>query len=634
MPRIAILGLPNTGKSEVYNRLTGDYNIVANYPLTTIEMKQKTVKIRGEKYEIIDTPGLHDLFVHSEEELLMRNFLLKDPPDGIIQCIDANRIRRSLRLTLDLIELGIPMAICLNSIDDTDLDDIGIDPEKLSGFLGVPVIDYTNSTGGGERLKGVLSNLSVSSLELSYGEELDAIAKELEASLPSDLLYTRLAALLLIERDGFILDALGPDNRDAIMAVERFQSLCRRNRSNPVRLLGKRRALLEEVILNGAGMVSRGRAGKAAHIFAEAARHPVFGFPILGAIIVVTYLLVVEGAGAVEGVLSGYIVDPVVERIYSAVESEVFRDLLVGPYGILTLGLFNALVTVLPILTAFFIILGLLEDTGYLPNLGVLTQRVLGRIGLTGKSVMSLVLGFGCKTMATLTTRSIRSKKEKMITIFLIAFAIPCSAQLAIDMAILGKIGIGAFLIYLFTLTVVEISAGFILNKVLPGEEGEDFIQELPPIRMPRLTAVLKKTGYRLLWFLKEAVPIFIVASIVLFAAEQIGLLGATKRVLSPVVTGWLGLPLDIVDVLILSLARHEAAAGLLLNMVDRGMLSYVQSLVAVVITTMFVPCFANIVAMCKQLGVVRGLTITVIINISSFILAGILNWILIASGL
>jgi len=221
-----------------------------------------------------------------------------------------------------------------------------------------------------------------------------------------------------------------------------------------------------------------------------------------------------------------------------------------------------------------------------------------------------------------------------MIAVFLIAFAIPCSAQLAIDMAILGKIGIGAFLIYLFTLTAVEISAGFILNKVLPGEESEDFIQELPPIRMPRVTAVLKKTGYRLLWFLKEAVPIFVVASVVLFAAEQIGLLGATKRALSPVVTGWLGLPLDIVDVLILSLARHEAAAGLLLNMVDRGMLSYVQSLVAVVITTMFVPCFANIVAMCRQLGVVRGLTITFIINISSFILAGILNWILIASGL
>ncbi|MBN1687378.1 MAG: ferrous iron transporter B [Spirochaetales bacterium] len=634
MRRIAIVGLPNTGKSEVYNHLTGDYNIVANYPLTTIEVKQKTVKIHGEKYEIIDTPGLHDLFVHSEEELFMRNFLLEERPDGIIQCIDSNRIRLSLRLTLDLIELGIPLAICLNSIDDTDLDDIGFDPNKLSGFLGIPVVDFTNDGAGAERLKNVLNNLTPSSLELSYGEEIDSIVNELEAAFPSNVPFRRLAALLLIEGDHFILEGLGLDGRDAVLAEERFQSLYRRTRSNPVRLLAKRRALLEEVILNGAGMISRTPAGKTARLFAEAARHPVFGFPILGAIIVVTYLLVVEGAGAVEGVLSGFIVDPVVERISSAVSSEFFRDFLVGPYGILTLGLFNAIVTVLPVLTAFFIMLGLLEDTGYLPNLSVLTRRVLGRIGLTGKSIMSLVLGFGCKTMATMTTRNIRSRKEKLIAIYLIAFAIPCSAQLAIDIAILGRIGVRAFLIYLFTLALVEIAAGFILNKILPDDEGEDFIQELPPIRAPKVGAIAKKTGYRLLWFLKEAVPVFVIASIVLFAAERTGILNATKRFLSPVVTGWLGLPLDIVEVLILSLARHEAAAGLLLNMVDGGALSYVQSLVAVVITTMFVPCFANIVAMCRQIGVVRGLAITLIINVSSFVLAGILNWILIAAGL
>jgi ferrous iron transport protein B len=191
-----------------------------------------------------------------------------------------------------------------------------------------------------------------------------------------------------------------------------------------------------------------------------------------------------------------------------------------------------------------------------------------------------------------------------------------------------------AFFIYLVTLAIVEIAAGFVLNKILPDEEGDEFIQELPPIRIPQLGALAKKTGHRLLWFLKEAVPIFVIASVVLLIIDRIGVLGAMKSALSPIVTGWLGLPLDIVEVLILSLARHEAAAGLLLNMVDAGGLSYVQSIVAVVITTMFVPCFANIVAMCKQLGVGRGLIITVVINISSFILAGTLNWILIGAGL
>ncbi len=634
MRRIAIVGLPNTGKSEIYNQLTGDYNIVANYPLTTIDMKQKTVKIRGEHYEIADTPGLHDLFVQSEEELAVRRFLLNERPDGVIQCIDSNRIRKSLRLTLDLIELRIPMAICLNSIDDTDLDDIGIEPEKLSNYLGVPVIDFSGGAARSERLKGVLRELRPSSLELSYGRELEDALSEFETSLPARIPFRRLAALLLVEGDSFILAGLDLNDAESTDVRGRFESFRRHSRGNPMRLLSNRRALLEEVILASAGVISRPKAGKAARMFAAASRHPVLGFLILGVIIFLTYLLIVEGAGAVGALLSGYIVDPIVARIFAAVRSDFWRDFLVGPYGILTLGLFNAFMTVLPILTAFFLMLGLLEDIGYLPNLSVLARRVLGRIGLSGKSVMSLILGVGCKTMATLTTRNITSKKEKTIAIYLIAFAIPCSAQLAIDIAILGKTGISAFVIYLVTLVSVEIAAGLILNKILPKEKGGEFIQELPPIRLPQMGAIVKKTGYRLLWFLKEAVPIFIIAAIVLFSIDRIGLLGAIENVMSPVVTRWLGLPLDIVKILILSLARHEAAAGLLLDLVDAGALSYVQSIVAVVITTMFVPCFANIVAMCKQLGVAKGLLIAIIINVSSFVFAGILNWILIAAGL
>ena len=168
-----------------------------------------------------------------------------------------------------------------------------------------------------------------------------------------------------------------------------------------------------------------------------------------------------------------------------------------------------------------------------------------------------------------------------------------------------------------------------VLNKIKRGDGVSEFIQELPPVRVPNLLAVLKKTGYRLLWFLKEAVPVFVIASAALFALDKAGVLGLMKRGLRPIVDGWLGLPLDIVEVLILSIARHEAAAGMLLQMVDAGMLDYIQCIVAVVITTMFVPCFANIVAMCKQLSIRTGLLMALTINVSSFVLAGILRWIL-----
>ena len=371
------------------------------------------------------------------------------------------------------------------------------------------------------------------------------------------------------------------------------------------------------------------RGGRTAAAVARLCRHPVFGLPILAAVVALLYVLVVHAAGFLAGLLGSWIADPVVRAVGRAVGPGFWRDLLIGDFGLLTLGLFNAVVTVLPILSVFFLVLGLLEDVGYLPNLTVLTQRLLGRIGLSGRSVLSLVLGFGCKTMATLTVRGIPSRKERLITVYLIAFAIPCSAQLAISMAILGRVGVPAFLIAFAFLAVVEIAAGWVLNKLLPRDAPGDYIQELPTIRLPSLPAVLKKTGFRIWWFLKEALPIFLIAAVALFAVEKSGLLALLQRALKPVVVGWLGLPVNMVEVLILTMARHEAAAGLVFNLLDRGLLGYIQSIVAVTITIMFVPCFANIVAMCRQVGVRAGLVITLAINVSSFILAGILNWVL-----
>ncbi len=366
-------------------------------------------------------------------------------------------------------------------------------------------------------------------------------------------------------------------------------------------------------------------------------RHPVFGIPILAFFLVTTYLLVTYVAGYLDAQLSALLLDPTiefVERLFGAedgsIRSQFWYDFLVGNYGILTLGLFNAIVTILPILSVFFLMFGFLEDIGYIPNLCVLTKRIFAKIGLTGKSVMPLVLGFGCKTMATLTTSGLRSRKEKFIAVYLIAFALPCSAQMGVDMAIFGRIGIKAFMIGYGALVFIELCAGLALNKIIKDEERSDFIQELPAIRIPSPKAIATKTYYRLYWFLKKAIPIFIIAAAVLFLLDKTGVLDLTKTLMSPIVEGWLGLPRDIVDVLILAAARHEAAAALTLKMVDAEELNYVQCIVTVVITTMFVPCFANVVAMCKQMGIKTGLAMAFAINISAFILAGILNWILV----
>lgn len=269
-----------------------------------------------------------------------------------------------------------------------------------------------------------------------------------------------------------------------------------------------------------------------------------------------------------------------------------------------------------------------LEDIGYIPNLSVMSKRLLGKLGLSGNAIMPLVLGFGCKTMATLTTRSLSSRKERYIAVYLIAFAIPCAAQMGLNMSILGSIGTGAFFIAFFVLASMEITAGITLNKMLKEQEEKvAFLLELPPIRMPNVRAVLKKTYYRLYMFLRESLMVFVYAALALFTIDKLGILDAIKNVSRPVIEGFLGLPLDMTDAIILCLARHEAAAALIIDLMRKGQMNYVQCIVAVVLTTMFVPCFANIIAMIKEIGTRNALVMVLVINVSAVIVAGTLNW-------
>jgi len=631
--KIAIIGLPNTGKSQVFYNLTREYTLVANYPFTTVEMKKTQCRIGGQSYEVIDTPGLHCLYIHSEEELAVRDMLLSEKPDVIIQCIDANRLKQSLSLTADLLELGIPMVISLNAIDETTRKGMWIDSRELSRFLGVPVVESVAVNGvGTQALKDAIVKARRGKWDVHYGDIIEGGISAIEDKLPENITYKRKLAILLLLNDPFLPEYLKKRcGEDTVKQLKEEVSKVRRQfRGSLNTLINNKRGVWIDTIIEKITRKQLISFGGFSQTFARLSRHPVFGMPILGIFLITTYLLVVHVAGFLDGILSAILLDPTVDYVSGVLPSGFWSEFLIGDYGVLTLGLFNALVTILPILSMFFLMFGFLEDIGYIPNLCVLVKRIFEKIGLTGKAIMPLVLALGCKTMATLVTKGIRSRKEKFIAVYLIAFAIPCAAQLAIDMGILGKVGFIAFLIAYGVLVFVEIGAGFILNKVIKEDEKGDFIQELPAIRVPNLKAIVIKTYYRLYWFLKEAIPIFIIAAAVLFLFDKIGVLGLTKKLLNPVVVSWLGLPIDIVDALILSLARHEAAAGLLFNMVDAGELNYIQCIVAVVITTMFVPCFANIVAMCKEMGTKTGIAMALAINVSSFILAGILNWILI----
>jgi ferrous iron transport protein B len=359
-------------------------------------------------------------------------------------------------------------------------------------------------------------------------------------------------------------------------------------------------------------------------------RHPVYGWPILGAIIYATYLLVGKvGAVFLVDSINAYLFDPLITTVGNSIPWEFWRDFAVGDYGILTMGLANALGTVLPILALFFLILNTLEDTGYLPNLCILSNRFFQKIGLSGKSVLPIILGFGCKTVATLATKILDSRKERYIAIFLIAFAIPCSAQLGVNIAVLAYFPVSAFLLVFCVLALVEIMAGLLLNKIIKQEAITDFILEIPPIRLPNVKNLLIKTYYRLKWFLIEAVPLFIIGALVLFTMDKLRILHVVERMLSPLVVSFLGLPIKCVEAFLLCIARHEAGAVILMQLVKTDQLDYVQACVSIIIVTCFVPCFANLMAMIKELGMKSALVMAGIIIVSSIFIGGAVNYLM-----
>jgi len=634
--KVAIVGLPNTGKSLIYNHLTGDYTLVANYMLTTVEPKRGKCQIHGCHMEVIDTPGLHCLSGHSTEGLSIRDLIFTEQPDVIVQCIDANQLKQSLTLTVDLLELGIPMVISLNAIDETARRGIWIDSTTLSHTFGIPVIETIATQGRGiAELKKAIASPRIPVPPLRYPDAIEQAVSDLQGLGALPTVHSRKIALLLAIRDSFVEQHVArvasPEDIERIK--NRVDDLHLQFRGNVATAIASVRSRWVDEVADGVVKRQKVRSGEFAKTFGHLCRHPIFGIPILFLILATTYFLVVRVAGAMEDFLNGYIANPCVRWVSAITPRGFWRDLLAGPdYGLLTLGLFNALCTVLPILFVFFLILGALEDIGYIPSLCVLTKRVFDKIGLNGNAIMSVVLGFGCKTMATLSTAGL-PRREKLIAVYLIAAYVPCSAQMGLSMGILGRYSFWALLATYGTIFLMAVFAGLLLNRILPDTGTGVLVQELPAIRWPSPRAVIVKTCYRLYWFLREAVPIFLGAALVLFLAQWTGLLDTLKAALRPLVVTWLGMPLDMVDALILCIARHEAAAGLLIRMSDAGKLNVAQCGLAVLLTTVFIPCLANIVAMCKRVGLKTGLLMTVAISLSAFVLVGMFHWILVFYG-
>ncbi len=292
------------------------------------------------------------------------------------------------------------------------------------------------------------------------------------------------------------------------------------------------------------------------------------------------------------------------------------------------MGLTYSIAIVLPIVSTFFFAFGLLEDSGYFPRLTVMANRLFKKIGLSGKSALPMILGLGCDTMATLTTRILDTKKERVIATLLLALAVPCSAQLGVILGIVAGVSTELLIVVFGVVGMQIFIVGYLASKVIPGESS-DFIVEIPPIRVPHLSNVVLKTYMRLEWFLFEAVPLFLLGTFVLFTLDKLRILAFLETLASPVVVGLLGLPVNATKAFIMGFLRRDYGAAGIFDMTRQGLLEPTQLAVSLVVIMLFVPCIANFFVMIKERGTKTALAIVAFIFPYAIFVGAVLNYIL-----
>ena len=341
----------------------------------------------------------------------------------------------------------------------------------------------------------------------------------------------------------------------------------------------------------------------------RAVREPLTGLPILLLVLYLTYLVrrrvrrADAGRAAREGLFGAYINPWATAAAVAHSRRRCVRDFLVGEYGLITMGMTYAIAIVLPVVTTFFLVFGFLEDSGYIPRLAIFSDRLFRAMGLNGKAVLPMVLGLGCDTMATMTTRILATPKERLIAILLLALGVPCSAQLATIMGILGGISFAALVDALRRRAVPDGAGRLPRRAVLTGERS-DFIMELPPMRLPRFRNLMTKTVLRVRWYLGEAVPLFLVGTVLLFVLDRVGRPGRDcRRRAAARHRRCSGLPPKAAEVFVMGFLRRDYGAAGLFLMARDGSLSHVQAVVALTVMTLFVPCVANFLMIVKERG-------------------------------
>ena len=635
---IILVGNPNVGKSVIFSALTGRYVTVSNYPGTTVEVARGTLNLNGHPRPVIDTPGVQSLVPHSDDERVTRDILLRHSPATVVQVADTKNLRRGLLIALELAEAGVPFVLNLNMADEAEARGIHVDTARLSELLGVPVVSTVATRREGlDTLTHRLGEARPATFMPHYSAEIEAAIARILPHLPHAALRPRALAVMLLAGDDELATRLGLSPEAQAVVQEARQETEARLGQPLAYALNRQRLATVDAILEAVVQRRPVRRPLSERVGRWAA-HPIVGWPILALVLYLVYLFVgVFGAGTLVDLLEtrlfGEVINPWAVRIAArAIPIPLLRDFLVGEYGLITMALTYGLAIVLPIVSTFFLAFSLLEDSGYLPRLAVMLDRVFRLMGLNGKAVLPMILGLGCDTMATMTTRILESRKERLQVTLLLALGVPCSAQLGVILGMIAGLGVGATLIWAAVVIGTLLAVGYLAAQVIPGERS-DFILELPPMRLPSLGNIVVKTVARVEWYVKEVVPLFVLGTAALFVLDKVGLLGAIERLLSPLIVHWLGLPPEVTGAFLVGFLRRDYGAAGLFALARAGALSPLQILVSLVVITLFMPCIANLLMIVKEHGTRTAVAVAAFVFPFSFAVGGVLRWVLQAVG-
>lgn len=649
--KIFILGSPNVGKSVLFNNLTGRYMTVANYPGTTVEVARGRASWSEYAFEIIDTPGVYSFSPITEEESVTRNLLFKEKPFLVLQTVDAKNLQRMLPLTLQLIEASIPVILILNMMDESRALGLQIDSRRLAKELEIPVIEAVSVTGEGmPELRAAIvdvceNKVNPSNKKMHYegtiGDSIETALNQIASLLQADYTISkRSISLFALKEDPVISRLIQKNEPEPWKKISEIVEYTKSGYPHPLEYeialhLNREAISISNRTFNRTFGAQGNRIQKWLDYLAI---HPLTGFPILLAILYFgLYQFVgVFGAGVVVGFLEETIfetyINPLFIRVFTfLIPWTVLSDLFVGPYGLLTLGFRYAVALILPVVTFYFAVFAVIEDSGYLPRLALLLDRMFKKIGLSGRAVIPMVLGFGCDTMATMVTRTLPTQRERIISTLLLALAVPCSAQLGVILALLSghPLALG---IWALVVSAIFLLVGYLSSQVLPGDRPS-FYMELPPLRLPKIEHVVTKTYVRVKWYFKEVLPLFLIASAIIWLGQLTGVFDWIIRMLSGPVR-LIGLPKEAASIFLMGFFRRDYGAAGLYDLAHQGMLNGTQILVACVALTLFLPCIAQFLMNMKERGWKTGLVISILILVASFVVAFFLNMVLMKSGI